>query len=106
MVLRPVQLILFHSQNRNNNHKNLITEVNKKMEISISNLWTYIIQASILLASIGAINWGLVGWFDFNLVATLIEALPVGELVELLIYSLIGLGGILGLASFFDLEEL
>lgn len=75
------------------------------MELNLETAWAYIVQASIFLASVGAINWGLVGWFEFNAVEFIINALPfVGELTQLGIYTLVMLGGILGLISFFDLD--
>ncbi len=44
-----------------------------------------------LLTIIGAINWGLVGLFDFNLVSALFGTLP---LVQKAVYILIGLSGV------------
>ncbi len=44
-----------------------------------------------LLAAIGALNWGLVGLFDTNLVHTLFGAVPA---LEKLIYILVGLSGL------------
>lgn len=41
---------------------------------------------------VGALNWGLVGLFNFNLVNTLFGGWPV---VERVIYVLVGLAGIL-----------
>lgn len=46
---------------------------------------------SIVLVVIGAINWGLVGLFNFNLVAALFGALsPISRII----YVLVGLGGL------------
>ena len=44
-----------------------------------------------LLTVIGAINWGLVGLLDFNLVSALFGTLPV---VQKAVYILIGLSGV------------
>lgn len=44
-------------------------------------------KVSILLILIGAINWGLVGLFNFNLVFFLFGSVP---LIERLIYILVG----------------
>ena len=44
-----------------------------------------------LLTIIGAINWGLIGLFDFNLVSALFSTLPV---VQKAVYILIGLSGV------------
>jgi|JI81AbrownRNA_FD_contig_61_2291097_length_2062_multi_2_in_0_out_0_1 hypothetical protein len=54
-----------------------------------------------ILAAIGAINWGLVGIFDFNLVSYLLgETTTITKIVYSLVgisglYSLICLGGVL-----------
>ncbi len=44
-----------------------------------------------ILTIIGAINWGLIGLFNFNLVSALFANLPV---VQKAIYILIGLSGV------------
>jgi len=49
---------------------------------------------SYLLASIGAINWGLVGLLDFNLVSAL---LGEGSLITKIVYIVVGLSGIFSL---------
>lgn len=43
---------------------------------------------------IGALNWGMIGLFDFDLVVALFGD---GELVTRLIYSLVGLAGIINI---------
>lgn len=43
-----------------------------------------------VLASIGAINWGLVGLFDFNLVSFIFGM----SMLTKIIYSLVGLSGL------------
>lgn len=43
------------------------------------------------LASIGAINWGLIGFFNYNLVESIFSTMPT--LVKV-IYSLVGLSGL------------
>ncbi len=43
-----------------------------------------------ILVVIGGINWGLIGFFDYNLVAELIES----ENIQRIIYSLVGLSTI------------
>lgn len=49
-----------------------------------------------LLVIVGAINWGLVGAFQFNLVYTLLGSWPV---VERIVYVLVGLSGLLAILS-------
>jgi uncharacterized membrane protein YuzA (DUF378 family) len=46
---------------------------------------------AIILVVIGAINWGLVGLFNFNLVAAIFGPLTV---VSRIIYVLVGLSGL------------
>jgi len=43
------------------------------------------------LALIGAINWGLIGFFGFNLVTALLGSGTVGTTI---IYSVVGLSGL------------
>lgn len=45
----------------------------------------------LVLVIVGALNWGLVGAFDFNLVAAIFGGVPV---IERLIYILVGIAGI------------
>jgi uncharacterized protein len=50
-----------------------------------------------VLLLIGALNWGLVGFFDFNLVATVFgEASAMSRVV----YSLVGLSALYDIFSF------
>lgn len=51
-------------------------------------------KVALTLTVIGALNWGLVGLFDFDLVESLFGE---GELMTNLIYSLIGLAGIINI---------
>lgn len=44
--------------------------------------------AAFLLTVVGALNWGLVGLFNFNLVAVLLGSVPM---VERVVYILVGL---------------
>lgn len=48
-------------------------------------------KAAWVLVIIGAINWGLMGLFDFNLVDTLLGNWPI---VERVVYVLVGLSAI------------
>lgn len=49
-------------------------------------------QVAGILIMIGAINWGLVGAFDINIVSAL---LGVGSMLEKIVYILIGASGLL-----------
>lgn len=44
------------------------------------------------LVVIGAINWGLIGFFDFNLVTYLLGSWP---LVETIVYDVVGVAGVI-----------
>ena len=50
---------------------------------------------ALALTTVGAINWGLVGLFEFDLVATLV-GLEFGEtnLASRVVYGLVGLSGL------------
>jgi uncharacterized membrane protein YuzA (DUF378 family) len=54
-------------------------------------LWRTIDAIAYVLIIIGALNWGLVGFFGFDLVATLFGAMTV---VSRIIYALIGVGAV------------
>ena len=47
---------------------------------------------ALVLVIIGAINWGLVGFFNFDLVATLFGGMQ--SAVSRIIYALIGISGL------------
>ena len=51
---------------------------------------------SLILVIIGALNWGLIGLFEFNLVSTIF-----GEMTAItrIIYTLVGLGGLYLIAA-------
>lgn len=44
-----------------------------------------------ILIVVGALNWGLVGLFDFNLVMKILGGAPA---IERLVYVLVGLSGV------------
>ena len=55
------------------------------------------------LVIIGAINWGLIGLFDFNLVHMLFENI---EILEKITYILVGIAGLINIgALFMDFKE-
>jgi uncharacterized protein len=50
---------------------------------------------ALLLVIVGAVNWGLVGLFNFDLVAALVgEEFGQVNLVSRIVYILVGLGGL------------
>lgn len=46
---------------------------------------------ALTIAIVGAINWGLIGFFDFNLVSFLFGD---GTLLSRIVYALVGLSGL------------
>lgn len=58
---------------------------------------------SLLLMIIGAINWGLIGFFQFDLVATLFGGMD--SWLSRIIYALVGLAGLYGLSLFGRIDE-
>lgn len=53
----------------------------------------------VILAAIGAINWGLIGLFGFDLVAAITTAGKFGEtnVISRIIYVVVGIAGVLAL---------
>ena len=60
-----------------------------------------VLMIALILAAIGAINWGLVGLFEFDLVAAITGAGDFGEMNTLsqIIYVVVGVAGIVSLAA-------
>ncbi|NLJ88334.1 MAG: DUF378 domain-containing protein [Epulopiscium sp.] len=58
---------------------------------------------SLLLMIIGALNWGLIGFFQFDLVATLFGGM--NSWLSRIIYALVGLAGLYGLSLFGRIDE-
>ena len=54
---------------------------------------------ALILIIIGAINWGLIGLFKFNLVDTIFGTMT---LFSRIIYTLVGISGIWGFKLIFD----
>ena len=52
----------------------------------------------LVITIIGAINWGLIGLFDFNLVASLFGSTPMFSRI---IYSLVGITGLINIGLLF-----
>ena len=55
--------------------------------------------AALILMVIGALNWGLIGIFQFNLVAAIFGTASV---LSRIIYALVGLAGIWGIVMLFQ----
>lgn len=60
-------------------------------------------KVCLLLTIIGAIVWGLIGIFDFNLVDTIFGT---GSILSRIIYSLVGLAGLVNIyLLFYDFKD-
>ena len=56
-------------------------------------------KIALVLIIIGAINWGLVGFFSFNLVDAIFGSMSV---ISRIIYALVGISGLWGIKLLFD----
>ena len=56
-------------------------------------------KIALVLIIIGAVNWGLVGLFDYNLVDSLFG---VGSMISKIIYILVGIAGIIDISLLFN----
>lgn len=54
---------------------------------------------ALVLIIIGALNWGLIGLFSFDLVATLFGDMSI---LSRIVYSLVGVSGLWGIKLLFD----
>ncbi len=57
---------------------------------------------ALLLVVVGAVNWGLIGAFEFNLISFLFGS---GTLFSRIIYSLVGISGLIALTFFGRLDD-
>ena len=53
---------------------------------------------ALILVIIGAINWGLIGLFDFNLVSFLFGDMSI---ISRIVYSLVGIAGLINIGLLF-----
>ena len=60
-------------------------------------------KIALIFTIIGAINWGLIGFFDFNLVTSLFKD---STMIARIIYSIVGICGIINiLLLFYHIEK-
>ena len=52
----------------------------------------------LIFTIIGAINWGLIGFFDFNLV----ESIFGHDMLSRIIYSIVGIAGLINIGLLFN----
>lgn len=62
----------------------------------------FIDKTALVLIIIGAINWGLIGFFKFDLVATLFGTMSA---LSRIVYSLVGISGLWGIKLLFDNKD-
>lgn len=58
-------------------------------------------KIALVFTIIGALNWGLIGIFDFNLV----EFLFGTDLLARIIYTIVGIAGLINIGLLFDCEK-
>ena len=56
-------------------------------------------KVALVLIIIGAINWGLIGFFKFDLVAAIFGQMSV---ISRIVYALVGLSGLWGIKLLFE----
>ena len=56
-------------------------------------------KIALVLIIIGALNWGLLGLFGFDLVATLFGEMTI---ISRIVYGLVGISGLWGIKLLFD----
>lgn len=56
-------------------------------------------RIALLLTIVGAINWGLIGFFQFDLVASIFGG--QGSVLARIIYGLVGIAGLINLGLLF-----
>ena len=72
--------------------------MNKKLRKDVI-VMKIIDKIALLLIIIGAINWGLIGLFKFDLVAAIFGNMT---LLSRIVYSLVGVSGLWGIKLLFD----
>ena len=61
-------------------------------------------KSALVLTIIGALNWGLIGLFNFDLVASIFGSMTI---VTRTIYTLVGIAGLINVMLFFvNLDEM
>ena len=57
-------------------------------------------RIALVLTIVGAFNWGLIGFFDFNLVTSLFG--DTNNIIPRIIYSIIAIAGVINIGLFFE----
>ncbi len=64
---------------------------------------TIVKKVAYILMIIGALVWGMIGLFNFNLVAFIFDNISV--VISRIIYTLVGVAGIIGIIGLFYQDE-
>lgn len=64
-----------------------------------NSIWDY---TALTIAIIGAVNWGLVGFFDFNLVSFLFGSM---SWISRIVYALVGICGLYLIRFYMDSKK-
>ncbi|MFC4404812.1 DUF378 domain-containing protein [Gracilibacillus xinjiangensis] len=59
-------------------------------------------KLALVLVIIGALNWGLIGLFQFDLVATIFGGGSQEGVFARIIYTVVGIAGLISIAFLFD----
>ncbi len=59
-------------------------------------------KLALILIIVGALNWGLIGLFQFDLVATLFGGGSQEGVFARVIYTIVGIAGLISIAFLFD----
>ena len=60
-------------------------------------------KSALVLTLVGALNWGLIGIFDFNLVEAIFGDMTIGSRI---VYSLVGIAAVINIMLLFiDLDR-
>ena len=57
-------------------------------------------RIALVLTIVGALNWGLIGFFDFNLVTALFG--DTNNIISRIVYSIIAIAGVINIGLFFE----
>lgn len=60
-------------------------------------------RIALILTVIGAINWGLIGFFQFDLVAFIFGG--QGAIISRIIYALVGISGLINIGLIFTSDR-
>lgn len=58
--------------------------------------WKPVDVVAYILILVGALNWGLIGFFGFNLVAALFGEMTIASRI---VYAIVGLAGVYGIVA-------